>query len=153
MKKIEFWYENTNDDDFYIVSSTGFDTKWHMATMIFDEKTLTLKAYIDRKLLESKVFNSKPYDNGEEFWIAQGNNGYFNGLIDDLRIYNRALNESEIEELYKLGQKEEVNLTSGLVAHYEFEGDTNDSSGNGNHGTEHGGVSYVDGVIGQAGSF
>jgi hypothetical protein len=46
-----------------------------------------------------------------------------------------------------------VNLTNGLVAHYEFEGNANDSSGNGNHGTEHGGVSYVDGVIGKAGSF
>jgi len=41
-------------------------------------------------------------------------------------------------------------LTEGLVAHYEFEGNANDSSGNGNHGTEHGGVSYVDGVIGKA---
>jgi len=55
-------------------------------------------------------------------------------------VYNRAINESEIQELYKLGQpKETVNLTNGLVAHYEFEGDANDSSGNGNDGTEHGG--------------
>jgi hypothetical protein len=46
-----------------------------------------------------------------------------------------------------------VNLTNGLVAHYEFEGNANDSSGNGNHGTPYGGVSYADGVIGQAGSF
>ena len=75
----------------------------------------------------------------------------FNGLIDDLRIYNRALNEAEIKELYKLGQP--INLSDGLVAHYEFEGDANDSSGNGNDGVEYGGVSYVNGVIGQAGSF
>jgi hypothetical protein len=47
----------------------------------------------------------------------------------------------------------DVNLSNGLVAHYEFEGNANDSSGNENHGTEHGGVSYVDGVIGQAGNF
>ncbi len=45
------------------------------------------------------------------------------------------------------------NLNDGLVAHYEFEGNANDSSGNENNGTEHGGVSYVDGVIGKAGSF
>jgi len=31
-----------------------------------------------------------------------------------------------------------LNLNNGLVAHYEFEGNANDSSGNGNHGTEHG---------------
>ena len=46
-----------------------------------------------------------------------------------------------------------VNLSNGLVAHYEFEGNAKDSSGNGNNGIEHGGVGYVDGVIGKAGSF
>ncbi|UCE24813.1 MAG: CotH kinase family protein, partial [Candidatus Zixiibacteriota bacterium] len=38
----------------------------------------------------------------------------------------------------------------GLVAHYEFEGDASDSSGNGHDGTEYGDPYYVDGVIGQA---
>ncbi|MEA2018423.1 MAG: LamG-like jellyroll fold domain-containing protein [Campylobacterota bacterium] len=47
----------------------------------------------------------------------------------------------------------EINLKNGLVAHYEFEGNANDSSENRNHGTEHGGVTYADGVIGNAGSF
>jgi len=46
-----------------------------------------------------------------------------------------------------------VDLTNGLVAHYEFEGNAKDSSGNGNDGVEHGGIGYSDGVIGQAGSF
>ena len=39
-----------------------------------------------------------------------------------------------------------VDLDSGLVAHYKFEGNTEDSSVNGNHGTEYGDVTYVDGV-------
>jgi len=47
----------------------------------------------------------------------------------------------------------EIDLTKGLVAHYEFEGNANDSSGNGNDGIEHGGVSYIDGVIGKASKF
>ncbi len=46
-----------------------------------------------------------------------------------------------------------ADLKDGLVAHYEFEGNANDSSGNGNHGIEYGGVGYVDGMIGKAGSF
>ena len=44
-------------------------------------------------------------------------------------------------------------LSKGLVAYYKFEGNAKDSSGNGNDGVEHGGVSYSDGVIGQASSF
>ena len=47
----------------------------------------------------------------------------------------------------------EGTLCDGLVAHYEFEGNADDSRGNGNDGTENGGVTYVDGVIGKAGSF
>jgi len=46
-----------------------------------------------------------------------------------------------------------ADLTDGLVAHYTFDGDTQDSSGNSNHGIEYGGVSYVDGVIGKAAKF
>ena len=41
-------------------------------------------------------------------------------------------------------------INDGLVVHYEFEGNANDSSGNGNNGTEYGGVEYVDGVMGKA---
>ncbi len=44
-------------------------------------------------------------------------------------------------------------INDGLVAHYAFEGDVSDSSGNGNHGIESNGVSYVNGVFGQAVSF
>ena len=45
------------------------------------------------------------------------------------------------------------NLESGLVAHYEFEDNANDSTINANHGTENGSVTYVDGVKGKAGNF
>jgi len=46
-----------------------------------------------------------------------------------------------------------VDLNSGLVAHYEFEDNANDTSGNGNNGTEYGGVTYAEGMIGKAASF
>ena len=41
-------------------------------------------------------------------------------------------------------------LTDGLVAYYPFNGDANDASGNGNHGTEHGNITYVQGIVGKA---
>lgn len=47
----------------------------------------------------------------------------------------------------------EVDLTNGLVGHYEFEYNALDSSGNDNHGTEHGIVTYVDGAIDKAAHF
>lgn len=45
-----------------------------------------------------------------------------------------------------------LDLNRGLVAHYPFNGNAIDASGNNYHGTEHNGVSYVDGLIGQAAS-
>jgi hypothetical protein len=46
-----------------------------------------------------------------------------------------------------------ANLDDGLVAYYEFEGNATDSSGNENHGTEHGGLNYTAGKIGQSAQF
>jgi len=42
--------------------------------------------------------------------------------------------------------------TVGLQAHYEFEGNTNDSSGNARHGTPMGNPTFVPGKVGQAAS-
>jgi len=41
-------------------------------------------------------------------------------------------------------------VSAALVAHYEFEGNASDSSGNNLHGTAHGGPTYVEGVFGRA---
>lgn len=42
---------------------------------------------------------------------------------------------------------------NGLVAHYTFDGNANDSTNNVNDGTEFGNVNYVEGVLGQAAQF
>ena len=66
--------------------------------------------------------------------------GYYSGIIDDIRIYNRNLSTNEIIELYHEGgwPLQTVDLDSGLVAYYPFNGNANDESGNGNDGTVNG---------------
>ena len=54
---------------------------------------------------------------------------------------------------FLFGGRAHADFIDGLVAHYPFEGDVNDASGNGNDGTEHGDLECVEGVIGQALSF
>jgi hypothetical protein len=97
---------------------------------------------------------------------------YFNGQLDEVRIYNRALSGTEITNLYNLGaEKLNVspvsNLTSGLVGYWTFDGkDTpwtsssagtaTDRSGNGNTGTLTNmsrATSPVSGKLGQALNF
>ncbi|MBL0057141.1 MAG: beta-propeller fold lactonase family protein [Chitinophagaceae bacterium] len=54
--------------------------------------------------------------------------GYFQGKLDEFRIYNSALTDAQILQLYN-------NESTGLVAYYPFNGNANDESGFGRHGT------------------
>ncbi len=54
---------------------------------------------------------------------------FLNGILDEVYLYNRALAEVEIQELYNLEIK-----PRGLIAFYPFNGNANDESGNGHNG-------------------
>ena len=75
---------------------------------------------------------------------------FFDGLIDDVRIYSRALSEGEL--LYLAGARAiPVDPgTDGLMAYYPLDIDALDASGNGNDGTLNGDPQWVDGKIGGA---
>lgn len=66
-------------------------------------------------------------------------NRHINGFLDEVRIYNRSLEESEITEIYNSGRYKNLSLPSdGLVLYMPFE-ETNgttiyDNSGNNNNG-------------------
>jgi hypothetical protein len=65
-------------------------------------------------------------------------------MVDDLRIYDRALSSDEVSEL--AGSRAPVDPgTDGLVAFYPLENDVLDSSGNSNDGTIVGAPIFVDG--------
>jgi len=75
---------------------------------------------------------------------------FFDGLIDDARIYDRALSEGEL--LYLAGERATPvdPGTDGLVAFYALDGDANDNSGNELHGTIVGEPTFVEGKVGMA---
>jgi hypothetical protein len=90
----------------------------------------------------------------------------FDGKIDEVRIYSRALGASEIAKLYESGAvkvgassadlDDGSTLEQGLVAHYTLDGkDTaetiTDRSGNGNHGYFFDGATSSAKVIGKLG--
>jgi len=89
----------------------------------------------------------------------------FNGLIDEVRVYNRALTPAEIRQLYKAGSSFHPNVTNkstirdGLVGHWSFDGadmgttSARDASGNANTGWLINGTKKAIGKIGQALNF
>ena len=68
---------------------------------------------------------------------------YYDGNVDDIRIYNWALDSTTIQSLYHKGGWP-LSLEPGLVAYYPFSGNANDSSGNGNNGINSGATLTTD---------
>jgi hypothetical protein len=82
------------------------DGSWHFVVGVRDTLEKQLKVYVDG-MLEATVADSyatSVLDPEVDLWIG-GQNGwsarYFNGDIDDVGIYNRALSAAEILELYQ----------------------------------------------------
>ncbi|MCR4330073.1 MAG: DUF2341 domain-containing protein [Candidatus Roizmanbacteria bacterium] len=80
-------------------------------------------------------------------WASTGGR-QFNGSIDEVRIYNRALSPTEVRALYS--------WAPGPVAYYNFDEGTGttttyDRSGNGNNGTMNGSMTTSDWVQGKYG--
>jgi len=138
------------------------DGKWHQVTSVRQGNTGNVKLYIDGKLhIDENLATGKLIINQNGLIIGREQDSVggdftpsqdFEGVIDDLRIYNRILGQSEIIQLYNQSSNQ-IDLNNGLVAHYEFENNANDSSGNGYHGTENGEVSYSFGIIGNSAKF
>jgi hypothetical protein len=127
-----------------ILSSLNIaDGKFHYITAIRDKSTNLIKYYFDGQLIKSIEDASEDINVVNNLIFGtHGNWGYyFEGIIDEARIYNRALYENEIQELFHQGQS---TLSNGLVAYYPFNGNANDASGNDNHGNAFGAVLTAD---------
>jgi hypothetical protein len=72
-----------------------------------------------------------------------GNNP-FNGALDEVRLYNSALTEGEVRHLAGVGDKYVPPEYGPCRLSLEFEGDLTDSSGNNNHGTAVGDITFED---------
>jgi len=80
------------------------DDLWHFYTMTWDGSVM--KLYSNAQLVDARPTLLSMPSSGQELSIGRyamgvgGQQNYFNGSIDDVRIYNRALNQSEIETLF-----------------------------------------------------
>ena len=82
--------------------ATYSDNNWHHAVGTWDGSNLNM--YVDGVLVASVAQTRNAVSNLYHINIGRDThdaNAYFNGLIDDVRIYNRALSAAEVLRLYK----------------------------------------------------
>lgn len=109
--------------------------QWYMVTASYDATTSTAKVYVNGELGGSgsvvyNNFSSNPISIGETYLNNCGA-GFMDGAVDEVKIYDRVLGDSEIMDEYN-------NTYNDLVLFLPFSGNANDESGNGNNGTVNG---------------
>lgn len=103
----------------------------------------------------SSIFNStSPFRLGRNFNDAPGGLNY-SGLLDEVGIYNRALNQSEIASIYNAGAAGKCLATPAPIGLAEWWTADDNALGvrNRNNGSLQNGANYASGKVGQAFSF
>ncbi len=102
------------------------------------------KLYLNGMLMQESIGSQADFSNanGQSMYIGIMY-GYwypFNGKLDDIILYNRALTPQEVQTLYGVNE--------GLIAYYSFDGDANDYSGNEYHATPYNSYQFENGIVG-----
>ncbi len=129
--------------------------EWHHIAAVRDGTSKRL--YIDGVLDNNAGINTNPitmaghnvYIGGRATKDNRGTEGHFNGLIDNVRLYNLAFTENELRYLAEMGNLQLPDKFRPMLLRLEFEGNLEDSSGNESHGTPHGTIGFEDDRGGQ----
>jgi hypothetical protein len=133
--KLTFFTDESGDDNISITSGTLSNSTWYHAVGTYDGTTMRL--YINGSLIGTANQPAVAATTGN-LEIGQQKSGFsrwFNGSIDDVRIYNRALSASEVTALY-MEYSPSVNADSGesgLLGWWKLNGNTTDSTPHANN--------------------
>lgn len=129
-----------------VIAIEGINATLDSSDFTLDPQLLVGKA---TKFVETN--RKEKHETAKTDWFF--NNRAWDGKVDNLQIWSRALRDSEVGALWNQGKgtaKAKGELTDGLVGHWPFDGDFKDASGNGRHGTAKNSPPFVKGQLGQA---
>jgi hypothetical protein len=125
--RVQLW--GAGDFDVNLIGSKG---AWHHYAVVYDGSSCRL--YYDGQLIQSRSVDLNTGEN--DIWIGRWTGSYFNGKIDEVRIWNTALTSSEIGAWMSRKLTEDHPAYENLIGYYPFnegEGTTvNDISPAGN---------------------
>lgn len=107
--------------------------QWYMGTIVIGTD---VKFYLNAQLTATFALNSGSATAGHSTSLIGADrliSRFFDGDIDDVNIYNCAINQQTIDSLYNYSPS-----SNCVMGDYNFSGNINDVSGNGFTGTNHG---------------
>ena len=116
-------------NDFTILSSGAInDGAWHHLAATLNTTTGAMTLYVDGVVQATGTGPTGARLGPGSFRLGSiaGVTGYFNGSMDEVRIYGKILNQTEVSRLATVGNTQ--------VARYGFEGNLQDASNHSNHG-------------------
>jgi hypothetical protein len=161
-KLYDHWLNSPNmflhgkDINQFSLSGTMLDIdQWNLITVTYDGSKVYM--YYNGKLIANKSATGTPAITTGNLIIGlmDSKKFYYKGKMDDLRIYNRAVSAQEVTDLYNAGNESNptaLKMEKGIAAHYEFEGNYEDSSSYKNNGellSESESVAFVPAIVGK----
>lgn len=95
----------SNNGGLRLRDSKIFDGQWHHICNVFNYSTSVVQAWVDGEKAESNGC-SRYTTSGHNFTIGKQpgyDDNYFNGSLDQIRLYNRSLSDDEVKTLWNGG--------------------------------------------------
>jgi hypothetical protein len=95
-----------NETDQLVAPST-LASGWHHVAVVIDGASMLMQLYLDSEVVASGITETLPSDLNDVTsntlgHTVHGLEAYFDGLLDDFRIYNKALTQEEVDVVMKI---------------------------------------------------
>ena len=124
---VEFYVWAKTGDDIDLYSTTNIsDGDWHHIAAVVDKPNSIGKLYIDGVEEDSTASGTTETYTDGDIYIGTDTWDYFNGIIDEVKIYNRSLSADEIYRDYATSLP--LNSTEGTLIQWKvYANDTSDN--------------------------
>ncbi|MEK7482183.1 MAG: LamG domain-containing protein, partial [Patescibacteria group bacterium] len=108
---------NGDNLSYRFLSGNALNNQWHQVVGVYDATAQTISMYLDGILSQGTLGGTIPSSiynciSNVKMGYDYGGNGYLNGIVDDVRIYSKALTLGEIQKQYVAGVERHQNLAT-----------------------------------------